>query len=294
MTVDGIASTLEETMLTIWADFISHLPYIIAALIMIGLTFIVSSLAGRVANRVVNRTQLRGSLRNLLMRVINIIVWAFGLLLAAMLIFPGLTPTKALGGLGIASVAIGFAFKDIFENFFAGILLLWKFPFENGDYIECEGLVGRVENIYVRMTQLRKVNGELIVVPNSFLFKNPVFVLTDRDIRRTTLIIGIAYGENVDKAIPVIKAAAESCETVDKNMSLQVFMREFAASSVDIEITWWTDSTPVGLRRSKNEMVSAVKRALDENDIEIPFPYRTLTFKEPLTINNTVNEQPAN
>lgn len=193
------------------------------------------------------------------------------------------SPTCALGGVGLLSVAVGFAFRDMFENFFAGILLLWKFPFENGDYVRCLDVEGQVENISVRMTQIRQVTGELIVVPNSFLFKNPVHVLTDKSTRRTTLTVKIAYDEQADKAIPVIEKAVMDCKTVDKNLPMEVFMVEFASSSVDIEVTWWADSTPLGQRRSCNEVVTAIKRALDAANIEIPYPYRTLVFKNPLS-----------
>jgi len=104
-----------------------------------------------------------------------------------MVLFPGLTLSRALRALGLVSIAVGLAFKDIFENSFAGILLLWRFPFENGDYIECEGLEGRVEEILIRMTKIGKTTGEAVVVPNSFLFKISVNVLTDRGSRRITI-----------------------------------------------------------------------------------------------------------
>lgn len=115
-----------------------------------------------------------------------------GLLLAAMVIFPGLTLEKASGGLGLASVAIRFAFKEIFENFFAGIMLLWKYPSEKGDFIECESIKGKAEDISVRMIHIRRPDSELVVTPNSFLFKNPVRVLTDLDFKRLTIMTGVA------------------------------------------------------------------------------------------------------
>ena len=63
-----------------------------------------------------------------------------------------------------------------------------------------------------------------------------------------------------------------------------MFLNGFGDSSIDIEVTWWTDPTPLGQRKSRSEIVSTVKRALDQAGIEIPFPYRTMTFKEPLTV----------
>jgi len=245
-------------------------------------TWIASVILGRVVIRLLRRTALRASLRQLVRRFVSIGVWALGLLLAAMVVFPGLTPSKALGALGLASIAIGFAFKDIFENFFAGILLLWRFPFENNDYIVCEDVEGKVEDVTVRMTMIRQNTGELIVVPNAFLFKNPVRILTDRKERRTSINVGVAYGEDVASAVEVIREALGQCETVNRGQGVQVFPSEFDSSSVDIEVAWWTGPTPLEVRRSRGEVVTAVKGALDRAAIEIPFPYRTLTFKEPL------------
>ena len=84
-----------------------------------------------------------------------------------------------LAGLGLGSIAIGLAFKDIFENFLAGFLILMRKPMRIGDDIECEGLSGQVEQMSIRGTFLRKRSGELILVPNSFIFKKPVKILID-------------------------------------------------------------------------------------------------------------------
>ncbi|WP_218355191.1 mechanosensitive ion channel family protein [Alteromonas lipotrueiana] len=286
-TVDAASKTLQETVLNIWYDFVAHIPYIAVAMVVLMLTGIVSLITSKVIGNIAKRSKMRASLKELSQRIARIIVWLFGILLAAMVIFPGLTPAKALGGLGLASVAIGFAFKEIFENFFAGILLLWKYPFETGDFIECESIMGRVEKISVRMTQLRKPDGELVIVPNSFLFKNPVLVLTHEKTRRIQIMTGVAYAEDARAALPIIKEAVESCELIAKDQGVDVFLNGFGSSSIDIEVTWWADPTPLGERKSRSEVVGAIKQALDDANIEIPFPYRTLTFNEPLPVRST-------
>ena len=208
-------------------------------------------------------------------------------MLAAIVVFPGLSPTKALGGLGLLSVAVGFAFRDTFENFFAGMLMLWKYPFESGDFIRSGDIFGRVEQINIRMTLLRKVSGELLLVPNSKLFQNPTEVLTDRPMRRITVMTGVAYGEDLAAALTVIETAVTGCDTVIAGQPVQIFAHGFGDSSMDIEVTWWCDATPLGVRRSRSEIVVAVKAALDAAGIEIPFPYRTLTFAQPLPLIGT-------
>ena len=70
--------------------------------------------------------------------------------------------------------------------------------------------------------------------------------------------------------------------SVKKDEEIQIFPQAFGSSSIDIEVAWWTDPLPVDIRRSRGEVVAAIKRALDDARIEIPFPYRTLTFKDSL------------
>ena len=83
----------------------------------------------------------------------------------------------------------------------------------------------------------------------------------------------------------MIERAVREVDSVrDDVKDVQIFAQAFGASSIDFEVTWWTGSEPVDIRRSRDKVVSAVKRALDEEGIEIPFPYRTLTFKEPLSL----------
>lgn len=275
-------AVITESLVGLWSAFLGHLPFLSAGLIILLLTWGLSNVGLHVLTRFLKRTRLRASLRELAERFAAIGIWVLGIFLAAMVVFPGLTPAKALGTMGIASIAVGFAFKDIFENFFAGVLILWRFPLEKGDFIECQGISGRVEKISVRTTEIRRVSDELVVIPNATLFKNPVEVLTNRDHRRLTLIVGVAYGEDVAEAVEVIREAVQTCRSVDADREVQIFPHAFGASSIDIEIAWWSGATPFERRHSRGEVVAAVKAALDEADIEIPFPHRTHTFKEPL------------
>lgn len=279
--------TVLETITGAWHGFLRQLPMLVMGLGIIIATYIVGAVFRRFAYRIFARFEMRESLQELMIRLAHIAIWILGLLLAAMVMFPGLTPANALAGLGLGSVAVGFAFKDIFENFFAGILILWRFPFENGDFIECNGLMGEVVDVTIRDTYIRKVSGELVVIPNAILFKNPVDVLTNQTRRRMHLVAGVAYGEDVDVSRQVIMDAVRNCKSVDQSYPIDVLASEFASSSINFDILWWTYPRPLESRRSVDEVVAATKRALNNAGIEIPFPYRTLTFKEPLhTLNS--------
>ncbi len=280
----NLPPAIQETLHQVWVGFLGHLPFLVVGLIALLVTWIVSIVLRTLFRRALRGWRARASLKDLVTRLLSIAVWCVGLLVTAMILFPGLTPARALGGLGLVSIAVGLAFKDIFENFFAGILMLWRFPFENGDYIKCGDIEGEVTEILVRMTQIRRTTGELVIVPNSYLFKNPVEVLTYGPARRTSIVSGVAYGEDVARAVNVIEKAVQGCEGVLGDRPVQVFPMAFGASSVDIEVAWWTGPKPIDIRRSRGEVVTAIKHDLDEAGIEIPFPYRTLTFNDPIPV----------
>ncbi len=275
-----------QSIFDLWTGLLESLPLLFAGVIIFVFTWITAKLVDRVLSRALRDSWFKRGFKDLLLQMATVFVWVAGLTVTAVIVFPGLTPAKVLAALGIGSIALGFAFKDIVENFLAGILILWRFPFDPGDFIRWGDIEGKVEEITIRMTLIRKSDGVLVVLPNATLFKEPVDVLTNQNSRRVTVICGIAYGENIDEARGVIQKAVESCDTRTKDKPVQIFAQEFADSSINFEVTWWCGSTPVDVRRSRDQVVAAVKRALDDAGIEIPFPYRTLTFKEPLHINN--------
>lgn len=280
-TTDAINIVLKSIM-NLGESFLAHLPNILIATLVIVITWIVYKFVDRILNIFFRKIHLRTSLIELINKLTYILVWFIGFLVAAVIVFPDFTPAKLLTVIGLGSIAIGFAFKDIFENFLAGILILFREPFQIKDFIECEGMEGFVEDINIRDTNIRRVDGQRIVIPNAMLFKNPVKVRTDLDRRRVTVMCGVAYGEDVDEARQVIYEAVDKLDSVDSDKKVQIFAQAFGASSIDLEVTWWTGSSPLEIRQSRDEVVASVKRALDDAGIEIPFPYRTLTFKEPL------------
>ena len=264
---------------------IELLPQITVALIILVLTWLSAKGIGALIGRLTAGAKLRPSLKSFAVLIAGIATWVIGLMVAAIIVFPNLTPASMLAGLGIGSVAIGFAFKDIFENFLAGIFILLRREMRLNDFIECEGIMGRVESISIRETHIRQTDGQLIIVPNAMLFKQPLVIVTDQEQRRVTISCGVGYGEDVDAARVVIEEAVAQCKSVTGDeRPAEIFAREFADSSINFEVSWWTGSRPVDVRRSRDEVVASIKRALNDANIEIPFPYRTLTFDERLLV----------
>lgn len=276
--------TLQAQLQSMATSFVTALPSLAIALVILLVTWVVARFASRITDLLIGRTDIRPSLRNLLTTLVRVGIWLVGIMLASVIVMPGLTPASLFAGLGIGAVAIGFAFQDIFENFFAGVLIMVREKMRIGDVIECEGINGRVEHITLRETHVRSLSNELTIVPNSMLFKNPVQILTDEDQRRHEVIVGVAYDTDLDRAADVIRRAAEKAEGLDQTRGVEVFAQEFNSSSIDFLVRWWAGSTPKAGWESKDKVVRAIKRALDDAGIEIPFPYITHTFKEALPV----------
>lgn len=257
---------------------LEKLPDIAIALIIILLFYILSKIAQRLGGRVADRATHDLSLRSLFRTMIQVLVMGIGIFVAAAVIFPGLKAGDLIGVLGLSSVAIGFAFKDIFQNFLAGILILTQRPFTITDQIARGDIEGTVEHINIRSTIIKTYDGQRIVVPNSELFTNAVTVRTAYPKRRTTFKAGIAYGEDIEQARAAIRKAIESCENVEQDPVPQIYVTEHADSAIVFDIRYWTDTKKAVVMVALDEVATAIKYALDDAGIEIPFPYRTVEF----------------
>ena len=267
-----------------WTAFLRMTPRLILAVVVLVVVALLARLASAGAKALAKRAHVRPAIVDLIGVLTRTFIWLVGGFLALSIVFPSVNAGSVLAGLGVGGVVIGIAFKDVFENFLAGVMILLRRSMRIGDYIDCQDVEGRIEHISLRDTQLRRVDGELVIVPNIYLFTNPVRVWTDPDYRRFDLVVGVGYDEDVDEARRVIQQAMESVGLPDSGKKPQVFASGFGASSIDFNVRWWAEPEPIDMHTSRDEVVSAIKRALDEAGIEIPFPYRTLTFKEPLRL----------
>ncbi len=286
-------ATVQNQVADMADQFVRTLPSLAIGLVILIVTWIVAKFAVRIADRITGHTEMRPSLKQLIDTVVKLAIWLVGLMIAAIVMMPGLTPASLFAGLGIGAVAIGFAFQDIFENFLAGILIMIREKMRIGDVIECEGIIGKVEHITLRETHVRSLSNELTVVPNSVLFKNPVKILTDEPKRRHQVVAGVSYDTDLDHAADVIRTALEKLDGIDQDKGVEIYAQEFNSSSVDFLVRWWAGAKPKEGWQSTDLVVRTIKRALDDAGIEIPFPYVTHTFKERVPMGSEPGETVA-
>ena len=176
-----------------------------------------------------------------------------------------------------ATLAIGFAMQDVLSNFVAGIFIYTDKPFKIGDWIEWDGNSGVVEDISLRVTRVKTFDNELLTVPNSQLtdgvIKNPVA----EDKLRLKFVFGIGYGDDIDKATEIIIQEAEKHANIMDDPAPSVRLIELGDSSVGLQSRIWiSQPSRADFIKTRAEYVKAVKQRFDEEDINIPYPNRTI------------------
>ncbi|MEO7317386.1 MAG: mechanosensitive ion channel family protein, partial [Chthoniobacteraceae bacterium] len=204
-----------------------------------------------------------------------------GLLIALVIALPNFKPAQLVEFLGLSSVAIGFAFRDILQNFLAGILLLWNEPFRIGDQIKMGDFEGEVISVETRATMIRTYDGRRIVIPNGDLFTNPVFVNTAFDQRRVEYDVGIGYGDDIARARALILEALREVEGILDDPAPEVLVYEFGGSSVNLRVRWWiAPPRRKELLHSRDAVLEAIKNKLLASGIDLPFPTQHVLFHD--------------
>jgi small-conductance mechanosensitive channel len=221
------------------ANFSQRLPYMAVALLVFILFYIAGVVLRRVAARFTLRTRRHRSVGIVLGRLGQGVLVLLGLLIALVIAVPGFTPGQLVSVLGLSSVAIGFAFRDILQNFLSGILLLLSEPFRIGDQIKSGDFEGTVENIQTRATSIVTYDGRRIVMPNSTLFVNPVTVNTANEKRRLEYDIKLPKDSDVQKMRQVILRAVTPLPHVLEDPSPDVLLVGFTDNDVTLRLRWW-------------------------------------------------------
>jgi small conductance mechanosensitive channel len=263
-----------------WVDgFYSLLPNIGVSIVVLLVFWALSHLARRVTKTWCARHD-RDNLGNLLGGFIKAAVMIVGVLLALTVVLPSLKPADLLAGLGIGSVAIGFAFKDILQNWLAGLLILINRPFKPGDQIVVNGYEGVVDHIETRVTAINTYDKRLALIPNADVYTNAVIVNTAFEVRRSQYDVGIGYADDIRKAKKVILKAVQSVEGVEKDPAPQVLVTDLAASWVTLRPRWWTNSVRSDIVGTQSDVIEAIKYALDEAGIDMPYETSVQLFHD--------------
>lgn len=276
----SIDSAFVLSKLQAWIiGFQKLLPNIVVAVVLFAAIFVVAWLVEKSFRSWSDRHD-RSNLGAVLGSFVRWLIVLVGALLALTIVIPSLKPGDLLAGLGIGSVAIGFAFKDILQNWLAGLLILIQRPFNVGDQIVVNDYEGTVEWIETRATIIAQYDGRRVIIPNADVYSNAVTVNTARPTRRSHYDIGIGYGDDIEAARAAILGAVGTVDGVESDPAPEVLVWEIAASSINLRVRWWTRSKRTDVVHVQAAVLEAAKVALDEAGIDMPFETQVLLFHD--------------
>ncbi|ANF80778.1 transporter [Acinetobacter sp. NCu2D-2] len=262
-------STIDKFVDGFW----ERVPYICIALVVFTIFYFLSKLFKFFVRKAIGeRSYSKQNLVLVLNRVGTSAILFIGFLIAMVVAIPGFTPGQLMSALGIGSVAIGFAFKDIFQNLLSGVLILLGEPFKIGDDIVVSGFEGTVEDIQIRATFLRSPEGKRIVIPNATVYTSAVTVVTAYTRRRCQFVVGIGYEDDIQKAKNIIMAILDKDQSILSQPAFSVNVSQLADFSINLTVTWWVDTQETTTGNSISAVQEYVIEAFAEHSISIPYP----------------------
>lgn len=260
--------------------FMHRLPYLFLAVMAFLAFYAVATLVRASIRALATKTTHRRNLAMVVGRLSYGLVIFVGLLVSLVIAVPGFTPGQLANILGLSSVAIGFAFRDILQNFLAGILLLASEPFRIGDQIVTGDFEGTVKDIQTRATFIQTYDGRRVVIPNSNLFTNSVTVNTAHEIRRLEHDFILDFGVDIARAKAALLHSLEQQTEVLTEPMPDVLVVELAEGNVHIRLRWWVrPPRQFDVLTSKDQVLEKAAATLAAAGITVPPPTQQVLLR---------------
>ena len=222
---------------------IELLPQIgIGICVFLGFIFVAWLIKKTITKRVKPKTK-NPLLADFLGKIVAFVITITGFVFFLNIVGLGGVSKQIMAGAGITTFVIGFAFKDIGENFLSGIIMAFKSPFRIGDLIETNGTIGYVNELNMRDSVIKTMDGKDVYIPNSQIIKNPLFNYTIDGYLRYDLVIGLDYATDLDKCIKTITSVLATIpEVLQGDKKPVVVVDQLATSTVNVKVHYWIDT----------------------------------------------------
>ncbi|WP_116124969.1 mechanosensitive ion channel family protein [Lewinella sp. IMCC34183] len=265
---------LSSVFIDAWNHFLEAIPGLLLGLIIviIGL-FAARAIARFFGSRILSRMDdpLMG---RFLVTTLRILILIGAILLALRAAGLSGIATALFSALGASAVILGFAFRDIGENFISGIILAFNRPFNVNDTIQVVEHFGKVKSLQFRYTHIKTFDGKDVYIPNSDVLTQPVQNYTADGFIRYDFIVGIAYEDDIQGAKDVIQTLLDTHPLIIRDPDHISFVaeEELAASTVNLKVYFWLDTKDfrAGALQVRGEIIRDIKNTIDSNHYNLP------------------------
>jgi len=272
------SSSLEEQLEPTWERLrelgygaVVKLPLLVVAALIVGFAGLLGILVSRWKGPSFLRTR-NPFLQSLIQRLIQIALLFIGLIVALDLLDATALVGAVIGTAGLAGLALGFAFKDIGENYLAGTILAFRQPFSKNDHIVVQNFEGKVVRLTARETILMTLDGNHVSVPNAMVFRNPMTNFTRNPLRRFQFEMGLGSNDDLAQARRIAVSALSSMEGVLDEPPPQALVVDLGDSSVTMRFSGWMDQRNAAFGRVRSEAIRLVKARLEDAGLTLPSP----------------------
>lgn len=267
---DGLTLSFQNLL----EEFLRFLPSLLAALVIFFAGIYLAALLSRLVRGTLERRHVNAEATQVITQITR---WALIVLVSVTALEQiNFDLTAFVAGLGIVGFTLGFALKDISENFVAGLMLLLQRPFDLGDVVEIDDFRGRVLDVSLRATEMETMDGHNVILPNSVVYTNAILNYSRNPLTRIGVEVGVAYDTDLDQARQVALAAISRVEGVLDEPEPFVRFHTFGDSSINFTLFYWVDGRSGSIFQAPDLGVPVIKRAFQEAGIDIPFPIRTV------------------
>jgi small conductance mechanosensitive channel len=257
---------------------VKMLPNLVVAVIVLALSGILAFIVGRLVHRMVVRLSSYGHIANLMAQMSRLVVIGGGVILALSAMSLDRAVASMLAGVGILSIALGFASKDIAGDYMAGFIIHFTHPFRTGHIIQVGDFFGYVDSIELRATTCRTQQGQRVIIPNRKLIEGQISNYSVTGVRRVDLKCGISYGADLQQAEDLAIEAVKSMPERNPGRPVEFFYEEFGDSSINFNLRFWIEADQKTFLKARSEAIKLLMQAFKDHGITIPFPIRTLDF----------------
>lgn len=285
--IEGIWVKLGE-----WMDsLILGLPNFLLAFIVFILFLLGAKYIGKILRKILRFKVKQDSIREITIKIIKVIIVAIGFFVALGLLNLDKVLTSVLAGAGVVGLAIGLALQGTLNNTFSGILLSFLPEIQIGDWIENNGYAGRVIEINLRSIVIREADNNYVVIPNSQVIDAPFKNFSRTSRSRVMVNCGVAYNSDLEFVKKITIEAISEIFPQRGNEEVEFMYTEFGDSSINFVVRFWTGVTSNrDILIAHSAAVIAIKKIYDRNNVNIPFPIRTLEFNNRLNIEKPSEE----
>jgi len=256
-------STLDEALQALLVRALQFIPSLIVALITFVAALLAAGPAARMVRRALSRRIEEQGLLDLLAKLVRWSIVVIGLTVALEQV--NFNVTGFLAGLGVAGLTIGFALQDIARNFVAGILLMIRQPFVIGDGVSVAGFAGTIVAVNTRDTVIRTWDGEVVIIPNTKVFENPISNYTRSETRMRTVKIALSHGQDAHAMMALLSETIRGVPGVLETPPPSVWADDLTLITTSLTVRFWVNTKGSDLLQVHSDAIVALNAAVQRS-----------------------------